>query len=216
MTEPYVVRGRKISRPSIIRFGSSVDWVKGRLWSIMDISHTNGIDSSAEFIRGVSAIASAYLANNPTDAKDIPALIREVSNALKNAVVQAGSPGKTADVGAPSTDASLEGVVVDRRKESLPTEPAVPIAESVTHNAIICLFDGVPKKMLKRYIRANYGMEEDEYRAYWGLPADYPMVAPSYAEQKSRVAVSQGLGTSKIDKTPRAERDLSGFERKVA
>jgi len=72
----------------------------------------------------------------------------------------------------------------------------------VTNDAIVCLFDGTPKKMLKRYIRAKYGMEEHEYKAWFGLPADYPMVAPGYAAEKATVAIAQGLG-SKIDKTPR-------------
>lgn len=73
-------------------------------------------------------------------------------------------------------------------------EPAVPIAKSVTPNAIICLEDGKKLKMLKRYLRTHFDLSPEEYRRKWGLPADYPMTAPSYAEHRSKLAKQTGLG----------------------
>jgi len=95
--------------------------------------------------------------------------------------------------GAPVTDP-----LADLRKRNLPTEPAVPIDESIRPDAIVCLFDGEPRKMLHRHIRSKYNMSPEEYRAYWSLPADYPMTAPGYSEEKRIVAVAQGLGTQKL------------------
>ncbi len=79
-----------------------------------------------------------------------------------------------------------------------PTEltPAVPIKKSVTDDHIVCLEDGKKLKMLKRHLRSTYGMSPEEYRAKWGLPQDYPMVAPNYAAQRSEFAKKIGLGRS--------------------
>ncbi|MGF6231038.1 putative transcriptional regulator [Inquilinus ginsengisoli] len=76
--------------------------------------------------------------------------------------------------------------------------PAVPVSESVTPDYIICLEDGRPFKMMKRWLRATYGMTPEQYRAKWNLPTDYPMVAPNYARSKSVYAKAQGLGTEKL------------------
>ncbi|MCH9753103.1 MAG: MucR family transcriptional regulator, partial [Alphaproteobacteria bacterium] len=76
-------------------------------------------------------------------------------------------------------------------------EPAVPIKKSITQNHIICLEDGAKLKMLKRYLRTRYDMTPEEYRTRWGLPADYPMVAPEYAERRSKFAKKIGLGKAK-------------------
>jgi predicted transcriptional regulator len=73
-------------------------------------------------------------------------------------------------------------------------QPAVPIRKSVTSDFIICLEDGKKLKMLKRHLRTVYGLSPDEYRAKWGLPSDYPMVAPAYAERRSAFAKQIGLG----------------------
>jgi predicted transcriptional regulator len=73
-------------------------------------------------------------------------------------------------------------------------KPAVPVKKSVTNEFIICLEDGKKLKMLKRYLRSNYSLTPEEYRAKWGLPADYPMVAPNYAAQRSEFAKKIGLG----------------------
>jgi predicted transcriptional regulator len=73
-------------------------------------------------------------------------------------------------------------------------EPAVPIKKSVTRDFIICLEDGKKFQSLKRHIRTAYSLTPEEYRAKWGLPSDYPMVAPNYAERRSQLAMSMGLG----------------------
>jgi predicted transcriptional regulator len=80
--------------------------------------------------------------------------------------------------------------------EKEPQRPAVPIRKSVTVEYIVCLEDGRKLKILKRHLRATYGMTPDEYRARWNLPAEYPTVAPAYAEQRSAFAKAIGLGRS--------------------
>jgi predicted transcriptional regulator len=77
-----------------------------------------------------------------------------------------------------------------------PLKPAVAVRRSVTPDYIVCLEDGKKLKMLKRHLRTTYGMTPEEYRAKWGLPPDYPMVAPNYAEQRSMFAKKIGLGRS--------------------
>jgi predicted transcriptional regulator len=74
-------------------------------------------------------------------------------------------------------------------------QPAVPVKKSVTPEHIICLEDGKKLKMLKRHLKTAYNMTPEEYRERWGLPSDYPMVAPNYARQRSRLAKDIGLGT---------------------
>lgn len=114
-------------------------------------------------------IVSSHLANNPVAIQDIPDLIRQVYGTLT-----------TIDQG-PSGQA-------DR------PQPAVPIKRSVTPDHIICLEDGRKLKMLKRHLKTSYNMTPVEYRERWGLPADYPMVAPNYARQRSNLAKKIGLG----------------------
>jgi predicted transcriptional regulator len=87
---------------------------------------------------------------------------------------------------------SLEGHQVETKAE--PLKPAVAIRKSITPDYLVCLDDGKKLKMLKRHLRSTYGMTPDDYRAKWGLPADYPMVAPNYAEQRSAFAKKIGLG----------------------
>lgn len=74
-------------------------------------------------------------------------------------------------------------------------QPVVPVKKSVTPEYIVCLEDGKKLKMLKRHLKTAYDMSPEEYRERWGLPADYPMVAPNYAKQRSRLAKDIGLGT---------------------
>ncbi len=74
-------------------------------------------------------------------------------------------------------------------------QPVVPIKKSITPEYIVCLEDGKKLKMLKRHLKTAYDMSPEEYRERWGLPADYPMVAPNYAKQRSRLAKDIGLGT---------------------
>jgi predicted transcriptional regulator len=115
-------------------------------------------------------IVSAYVGNNIVPADQLPNLIRQVHGALQN-------------VGAPTPEAAAEK----------PT-PAVPIRKSITPDFLICLEDGRKFKSLKRHLRTRYNLSPEEYRAKWGLPKDYPMVAPNYAASRSALAKSMGLG----------------------
>lgn len=122
------------------------------------------------YIELAADIVSAYVSNNSVPAADLPALISEVHNALLR--VTSGS--------AP--------VVVEAPK------PAVPPKKSVTSDYIICLEDGKKFKSLKRHLRTQYNMSPEDYREKWGLPPDYPMVAPNYAQARSNLAKQMGLG----------------------
>ncbi len=113
-------------------------------------------------------IVSAHVANNRMSGANLPDLIRAVSAALDNVRTGAATP-------------------------SLP-KPVVPIKRSVTPNYIVCLEDGRKMKMLKRHLRTTFNMTPSEYRARWGLPPDYPMVAPNYAKARSEMAKKIGLG----------------------
>ena len=135
--------------------------------------------SEDQTLRMAVDIVTAYLSNNSLPAATIPDLIATVHGALTN-------------LGRPSEEA-----VQTSRK------PAVTVRKSVTPDYIVCLEDGKQLKMLKRYLRSNYGMTPAEYRAKWGLPADYPMVAPNYAKQRSEFAKQIGLGRSSKRKSPR-------------
>jgi len=117
-------------------------------------------------------IVSAHLSNNQVSADEIPALIQKVYRTLANVNGEGGSISS-----------------------SERPQPAVPIKRSVTPEYIICLEDGKKLKMLKRHLKTAYDMSPEEYRDRWGLPADYPMVAPSYARQRSKLAKDIGLGT---------------------
>ena len=115
-------------------------------------------------------IVSAQLSNHSTSQSDIPSLIEQVYKTL------AGLGG--------------ENLISAER-----LQPAVPIRKSVTPDYIICLEHGKKLKMLKRHLKTAYDMSPEEYRERWGLPSDYPMVAPNYAEHRSKLAKDIGLGT---------------------
>ncbi len=115
-------------------------------------------------------IVSAYVSNNSVAANDVPALIGEVFSALSRA--------GTGVVAAPAE----------------PAKPAVSVKKSITPDYLICLEDGKKFKSLKRHLRTMYNMSPEQYREKWGLAADYPMVAPNYAEARSRLAKEMGLG----------------------
>ncbi|ESR23433.1 MucR family transcriptional regulator [Lutibaculum baratangense] len=123
-----------------------------------------------ELIELTSDVVAAYVGKNPVQQSDLPELIRSVYQAL-------------------STAAS--GAVEEPKVE---LKPAVPIKKSVTPDHIICLEDGKKFKSLKRHLRTHYDLSPEEYRAKWGLPADYPMVAPNYAAARSALAKQMGLG----------------------
>ncbi len=124
----------------------------------------------------VTEIVVAYLSHNTVAMHDIPRLIAETRAALANS----GSGGAAPVALRPTA-------VADR-------EPAVPVKKSVTPDYLICLEDGIKLKMLKRHLRTAYDMTPEQYRERWGLPADYPMVAPNYAKKRSSLAREFGLG----------------------
>ena len=102
--------------------------------------------------------------------------------------------------------AALAGLGREKVEETL--EPAVPIRSSVKRDYIVCLEDGKKMKMLKRHLRNAYDMSPEEYRAKWSLPADYPMVAPAYAERRRELAKKIGLGKQPNTKRGRKKKDV--------
>ena len=129
-----------------------------------------GRSGSLDVLGMTARIVSAHVSNNPVDAGDVPALIGEVYRSLAGmgqelAAVATGRP-----------------------------EPAVPVKKSIQPDHLVCLEDGKKLKMLKRHLKTAYGMSPEQYRERWGLPADYPMVAPSYSSRRSSLAKEIGLG----------------------
>ena len=118
-------------------------------------------------------IVSAHLSNNTVPAADIPALIERIYKTLSGV----------------GNEHSPTGIMAER------PQPAVPIRKSVMPDYIVCLEDGKKLKMLKRHLKTAYKMSPEQYRERWGLPADYPMVAPNYAKTRSKLAKDIGLGT---------------------
>ena len=117
-------------------------------------------------------IVSAHVSNNSVAVSDLPLLIGNVHGALAGLGGQADAPAAR-------------------------PEPAVSIRSSIKPDYVVCLEDGKKLKMLKRHLMTHYSMTPDEYRKKWGLNADYPMVAPNYAEQRRTLAKSIGLGTKR-------------------
>ncbi|MBB3980708.1 putative transcriptional regulator [Sphingobium fontiphilum] len=119
-----------------------------------------------------SDIVAAHVSNNSVAVSDVAALIHNVHGALSNLSEPAPVP-------------------------EVKLEPAVSVRSSIKPDYIVCLEDGKKLKMLKRHLMTHYQMTPDDYRAKWGLPADYPMVAPNYAEQRRTLAKKIGLGTKR-------------------
>lgn len=126
-------------------------------------------EQTPHLIKLAGQIVSSFVSNNTLAINEIPELIRTVHATLSDL-----------ETGAVQANQNLT--------------PVVPIKKSVTPDYLICLEDGKKLKMLKRYLRSQYGMTPEDYRNRWGLPADYPMVAPNYASQRSRLAKQIGLG----------------------
>jgi len=127
-------------------------------------------DNGAELLIELTAeIVAAYVSNNSVAANDLPNVISQVHAALGGAAM-------------PTEE------VVEKPK------PAVSIRRSIQNDYLICLEDGQKFKSLKRHLMTHYGLTPEQYREKWDLPADYPMVAPSYAEARSRLAKEMGLG----------------------
>jgi predicted transcriptional regulator len=125
----------------------------------------------SDLLEYATGIVAAYVGRNQILQSDLPALIKSVFDAL------AGVSQPMAEAPAPEAP-----------------KPFLPIKKSVTDEYIICLEDGAKLKMLKRYLRTHYDMSPEDYRAKWGLPSDYPMVAPNYAQARSEMAKRIGLG----------------------
>ena len=127
-------------------------------------------DRPSELLVLTTEIVAAHVSNNTVALSDLPQLINQIYNSLANigSVPVATSPR---------------------------LQPAVSIKKSVQPDYIVCLEDGKKLKMLKRHLKTAYNMSAEFYRERWGLPPDYPMVAPNYAQQRSRLAKQIGLGT---------------------
>lgn len=128
------------------------------------------MDDKSEIIEMTADIVSAYVGNNSVAAADLPLLIQNIHRALS------------------SVSSAPEVVEVTAK------EPAVSLKRSITPDHLICLEDGRKFKSLKRHLRTKYNISPEEYRAKWGLPKDYPMVAPNYAKARSELAKQMGLG----------------------
>ncbi len=135
----------------------------------MDLTMEN--NEGQELVELTAKIVAAYVSNNSINSSDLPQLINETHAALARATGQAIEP---------------------EREEQ---RPKVAVKKSVMPDYIICLEDGKKFKSLKRHLRTHYNMTPEEYREKWGLPHDYPMVAPNYARQRSDLAKKMGLGT---------------------
>jgi predicted transcriptional regulator len=135
-------------------------------------NHDAVATKSDDLLKLATEIVAAYVSNNPVPVSELPAMIKSVH----------------ATLGGLSGSASAD----------MPTaqKPAVTVKKSITPEYIVCLEDGKKLKMLKRYLRSRYSLSPEEYRAKWGLAADYPMVAPNYAAQRSEFAKKIGLGRS--------------------
>ena len=132
--------------------------------------NTQERSSREDILRMAVDVVAAYVSKNPLPAGQIPEVIHTVFSSLS--ALESGQPEVKAEA----------------------PRPAIAVKKSITPDYIVCLEDGKKLKMLKRHLRTTYNMTPDEYRAKWGLPPDYPMVAPNYAMQRSDFAKKIGLG----------------------
>jgi predicted transcriptional regulator len=163
----------------------------------MEVKGKNMSASELELASLTADIVAAYVANNVISGDKLPEFIGSVYTALKSASVQGVEPPK------------------------VELTPAVPVKKSVTHDYITCLEDGKKFKSLKRHLKTHYDLSPEEYREKWGLPRDYPMVAPAYAAARSSLAKSMGLGrrngSGGTDKpAPKTAKSVSKRARKAA
>jgi predicted transcriptional regulator len=147
-------------------------------FEMIEETREDNLDSS-DLLRMTTDIVSAYLGNNAVAASQIPEIINSVHEAFTRL----------------TTD--------DNEPEVEPAKPAVSIRRSITPDYIICLEDGKRLKMLKRHLRTTYNMTPEDYRSKWGLPSDYPMVAPNYTAQRSEFAKKIGLGRKAVKRAGR-------------
>lgn len=135
------------------------------------------VTAATQLLRPTAAIVSSYAGAHVLSVTELPELIFQVHDALSRTVA------KPAD------------------KPVIAAKPAVPIRRSIQPDYLVCLNDGKHFKSLKRHLRTRYGMTPDDYRAHWGLDADYPMVAPGYARERSTMAKQMGLGQQRRPKS---------------
>lgn len=135
------------------------------------MAENNGISSLTTV---TSSIVAAYVANNKISVSELPDLIRSVHESFVRAE---------------------QGDALTAAEKNI--RPATSIKKSVTPDYLICMEDGIKLKMLKRHLRTHYGLTPQKYREKWGLPADYPMVAPNYAAKRSMLAKKIGLGAKR-------------------
>ena len=136
----------------------------------------SGSLSSSAILQMTADVVASYVENTPLPPIELTKAINAVYGSLASLNDDGGAPAE-------------------------PPKPAVSIRRSVKPDYIVCLEDGKKLKMLKRHLRTTYGMTPDEYRAKWGLASDYPMVAPTYAKQRSEFAKKIGLGLKPRKKT---------------
>ena len=148
------------------------------------MTKTDDSDKDERHLERVTRVVCAFLGANQQPVERIGEIIRTVTTALANGGTM---PGPT--IGARSAE-----------------NPAVPIKKSVGDDFLICLEDGKRLTMLKRYLKAQHAMTPEQYRAKWGLPADYPMVAPAYARLRSDFAKKIGLGTVRVSGSRKGRR----------
>ena len=130
------------------------------------------METKTQLIELATQIVAAYVGRNAVEQADLPKLITEVHRALEQAASgQAARDGQAAEA-----------------------KPAVNVRKSITPDYLICLEDGKKFKSLKRHLRTHFDLSPEQYREKWGLPADYPMVAPNYANSRSNLAKTMGLG----------------------
>lgn len=127
------------------------------------------IVDKGELLTLASNIVASYVGNNPVQPDQVTEMLRSVFGTMNTLTDEAA-------------------------KQAEELVPAVPVKKSVTNDYIVCLEDGKKLKMLKRHLSTAYGLTPDEYRAKWGLPSDYPMVAPNYAKKRQELAKKIGLG----------------------
>ena len=145
-------------------------WVPGRVLTVQDPKDLTTL---------VAKITAAYLSRHQVEPSLVPDLIQQIRASLASTPAHAEAPPAS---GTPLAQTSQN--------------PAVPISESVTPDYLICLEDGKRLKMLKRHLRSSFGLSPKEYRTKWGLPDDYPMVAPNYATKRSGIARDHRFGSS--------------------
>jgi predicted transcriptional regulator len=138
-------------------------------------------EKAGDLLRMTAEVAAAYVGNNAVPTAQLPDVIRTIYSSISSL-----------DGGAPAAGNGAK--------------PIVPIKKSIAPDYIICLEDGKKLKMLKRHLRTSYGITPEEYRIKWGLPADYPMVAPNYAAQRSAFAKKIGLGRKPGARKPKTKK----------